>query len=373
MKKEDIFPQNESQIALKTLWDNIDGEIHIIYPALNQSRWAKELHMLFKDHLTDDKLISPYLKSLDGSKELALWISRFGPHITSGDIYACMHVIMLLSIFYGPELIRLKEAFCLESQIKKGMIKDLKNNLVLIGGPSGNPITNKILNDCGLHTIFPNAPENDFKVVMPDMKEFSPDPSPNNPSLLHTIKDIGVFLKMKNPYDSNKFVFAAMGSNSWGTQGAASIACSSEGAQIIDKIAKSTDNNNSNIDILACINVFKNQNNDDCENEDNRKIEYKLCWPIADDNILTNPLSLNQALSENIQELRDAATSDLHIVSPFGWGRAVFAMFFIFIFGILVTLLSLNKLQFVIYFPISLLALYFAVYCFLRLPRPKNY
>jgi hypothetical protein len=373
MEKNLILDRNDSQMSLKSLWDNIDGEIHIIYPALNRIRWSKELNMLFKDHLADSPLISPALRSKEGSEELAKWISRFGPHITSGDIYACMHIIMLLSIFYGADIISLKEAFSLIKQSDDVLNKTLKNNLVLIGGPSGNPITNKILNDCGLQTIFPNAPENDFKVVMPDKISFFPSPNPNNPEINRGIEDIGVFLKRKNPYNPDKVIFAAMGSNSWGTQGAASLACSSEGANIIEKVIKSNYKNSDNLDILTCIKVFKDETVNKEDIDDNREIKFQLCWPNIEDKLLTNPHSVNQAISYQIHELRDAATSEIRIALSFGWGRAVFTVLFFMLSSILITLSFQYKSLLSLFLPASLFSLYLGIYCFLRLPNKRNY
>ena len=228
----------KGQEQIRSLWDNIDGEIHIVYPELNIQRWALEFNKLFNDHLGSSPLVSDDLRSDRGSLELATWISRFGPHLTSGDVYAVMHITTLLSIFYGADNIIFNEAFYIDNANKKEKESILKNNIVLIGGPSGNPITFLFLKQYGLGKLFTHAPTYDFEVKLPDDTKFESKPNPNELPLGGEIEDIGVFLKAVNPFNPEKFIFAVMGSNSWGTQGAASLCCSVSGAQYMENIKK---------------------------------------------------------------------------------------------------------------------------------------
>jgi hypothetical protein len=181
---------------------------------------------------------------------LADWLVGLGPLVTTGDTYALQYFLLVLVNLYGPTSVRLHEAWSLKRALdadptgRERRLAELVRggNMILIGGPSGNPITGDLLRTLGAMSLFPDSPHSDFRIrkwgspcsldesgkpILDDNNHFSPRLAQGDT----TDEDCGLLLLGKNPWGKGTSAFlSAMGSASWGTQACAALASSAVGA-----------------------------------------------------------------------------------------------------------------------------------------------
>jgi hypothetical protein len=210
---------------------------------------------------------------------------------------------------------------------------------------------------------------------MPDGHIFRPFPNPNEPLSYKTgnkFEDIGIFLKCKNPLNPKKIIYAVMGSNSWGTQGAASLCCSADGANVIHssyEYAKAVFNSEI---YLSCIKVFKNNDLKVGDIEENRRLQFQSVWPMPEKEIHKNPTIVCKTIADQVSDLKNSALSEIHILLSFGWGRAVLTIFLFMAFSFVLALSFAQKMELRIAIPLLLCSLYLGIYYFFRLPTKRN-
>jgi hypothetical protein len=219
---------------IRKLWGRLGTPIHIIYEAWDAKRWTREMEKMGMER-RKELAIHRVLKNLTDSDQqiVADWLVSIGPLVTTGDLFAMQYVLLVLVNMYGSKHIKLHDAWRTEDRcISEGedAIDFLKEDIVLIGGPAGNPITYRALSRLGALSLFPDAPDNDLRIRKWGTEEFV---FPCIYDAQRNDSDFGLFLCGKNPWGENSNFFAPMGSLSWGTQAAGALACSELGAQML--------------------------------------------------------------------------------------------------------------------------------------------
>jgi hypothetical protein len=237
----DIDSARKATRNLRKLWRKFTPPVHIILPAWDAHRWTTEFVNSVDRGELAGRTVFPSLN--DGQKQaLADWLVGMGPLVTTGDMYALQYFMLVLTALHGPGGICLHEAWSMMRHLPssptpsaRSHITDLvrENNIVLIGGPAGNPIAKDLLDDLHAQSLFPDAPTSDFRIRKWG-HPLSAQESFLSPSIGKNCddEDCGLLLVGRNPWakDKEKWFMAAMGSASWGTQASAALACSEAGA-----------------------------------------------------------------------------------------------------------------------------------------------
>src|SRR4030042_4799752 len=295
-----------SLTSVEQLWGGMQGEIYVIYPAWNKNRVLNEM---VQNLGKDDTVIGKQLSELNINDKEQInkaidTVTRYGSLVVEGDLYAVNHVLSILNCLYPPESIRLINAWDLgqnpEQFIQQQDFKMIsKNNVILLGGPSGNLVTEVFLEKSNLTWLFPEEPDNRYSLrIKPDDKELlGPDGEP--PRTLRS--DYGVFLRCANPFDHEKCMYALMGAYAFGTQGAAVLACSEKSAEQILQTAVDPALRSQALHYIAWVKIQKNENETLTRFSD-PAIKYQLQHPKPKGKALgwepfTNPTSLHETVS----------------------------------------------------------------------------
>ena len=221
---------------IKALWGDLKGPINIIYEAWDSTRWTNQMKNTIQND--SDKPVIDILKKIEynnGYDTLANWLVSIGPLVTTGDLFALQYILLILTNLYDSTKIRLHDAWRMDRECcdkEKNEIIDLDGSIILIGGPSGNPITKRLLTKMEiLNTLFPHAPVDDLEITQWGTNNVM-SPIINMKNGINDT-DCGLFLYGQNPWNESTNFFAAMGSLSWGTQAAAALSCSDQGAKLI--------------------------------------------------------------------------------------------------------------------------------------------
>lgn len=160
---------------------------------------------------------------------MAEWLVAVGPLVTTGDMYALKYFQLMLISVYGSNSIVHHEARELKKELDKGNENNVINgDMILVGGPSSNNMTEMLLKKLGALSLFPNYENDDFIIRKWGSEHNFLEPILRSDSRGY-VTDCGVILKGKNPWNENFNFLAAMGSCSWGTQAAAAAICSEDG------------------------------------------------------------------------------------------------------------------------------------------------
>jgi hypothetical protein len=359
--------------SLQTLWEGMQGDIFILYPAFSKERLKSEIE--YRQNI--------FNLPVQTISDLSQWLSRFGSYLSSGDVFAINHFYGLLSSIYGANRIRFSEAFSLLKAEKNERDQVLKENLILIGGPCGNPIASLILKEYNiLKWMFPLYPNDDYEIgISTDGKEvLTPMPPPINGLPQDLQSDIGAFILLDNPFNKNRNVYGAMGACTWGTQGAASLACSLKGAANILSSKKYAPADFPEAIKYYCVTSVGRKNGSVINKNDASKplndliepdLRLNLAFPGPKGEEIYNPIDVVNAQSMLIDDLWFMKSANIRIKSPIAWGRAYFlALFSIFSSAILFYLFSI-KLSWEYIAPVCLFILGAIFFLIQRLPNPR--
>ncbi|MDI6806323.1 MAG: helix-turn-helix domain-containing protein [Candidatus Aenigmarchaeota archaeon] len=146
------------------------------------------------------KFLGPFIK--DGKLDATIIIGSPDPHGKYGAQASDGCCAIDLALFLGSLV---KESilpnYKLDTEIKE---KDLKNNLILVGGPKTNIVVDKVNKRLPIYFDF----YREWNIVSPFSKN------------VYTGDEIGVVEKIKNPFDQNKQVLVFAGKRFKGTRAA---------------------------------------------------------------------------------------------------------------------------------------------------------
>jgi DNA-binding transcriptional ArsR family regulator len=147
----------------------------------------------------ESEILYPFIKN--GKMNSIIVVSSPDPHgrfgASSSDGYAAIDLALYLGSFLKSPEINYK----LDTQINES---DLKKNLILVGGPKANIIVDKI--NKFLPIYFDE--KNDWQIISTLSKNVYRD------------DDIGLVIKMKNPFNPENYVFMFCGKRFKGTRAA---------------------------------------------------------------------------------------------------------------------------------------------------------
>jgi len=145
------------------------------------------------------EILHPFIKN--GKMNSIIVVSSPDPHgkyaASSSDGYAAID----LALFIGSFLEEANINYKLDTQIKE---EDLEKNLILVGGPKANIIVEKI--NKFLPIYFDE--KNEWQIVSTLTKNVYRD------------EDVGIVIKMRNPFNEKNFVFLFCGKRFKGTRAA---------------------------------------------------------------------------------------------------------------------------------------------------------
>ena len=306
-------PPKSLLTPVEELWGGMLGKIFLI-----NSAWNKDRYLEIVDHelKKEDTTLREQMESLGIDKEKTLEVInilfdnvQYKNFIVSGDFYATNCINLILNWIYPPENIIIKSNITLkinEDNIYKEEYFNaiIKENLILISGPAGNPIAKLILDKAGLSWLFCKQPGRDFGLsINPDSQEYL-TPFGKLPDTLEV--DYGVFLRLKNPFNPEKRVYATMGIHSYGTQGAAAVACSEDSAKEIINMEIDPKLRENGVEYIALIKVWnkciKSKKNKKLAEFIDPGILYKIEFPKPSSNLTKykthqNPFSTNKSIN----------------------------------------------------------------------------
>lgn len=228
---------------LRRLWGKFTPPVNLVFPVWDAARWRIEFGKSLDRGEGAGRDVFPKLH--DPEKDvLADWLVGLGPLVATGDMYALQYFLLVLTSLHGTGGIRLHDAWSLKNSLPSTTpltapsreAEDLLGqNMVIVGGPAGNPIAEALLKMLGAQSLFPDAPQSDFRI-----RKWGSLASERDSFLVpkigtrkdQTDEDCGLLLVGRNPWsrDRSTWFMAAMGSASWGTQACAALACSQAGA-----------------------------------------------------------------------------------------------------------------------------------------------
>jgi len=241
--------------SIINIWGGMKGRIIILHPTWDSVRGQK----IFKEELktkVQEGLITLSEKEVEKFVETSPFIiERMVENdnlLYEGDIIAVDHVVSQLRYLYDPNDIRIKASSTFGSNTEelrvnselKGLLK--QRHLVFIGAPPSNLVCRIALKEAGLEWLYDE-----------EKNEIRTDPDSDNGLRYEkkhsnegdTIIDHGVFVKCDNPYNRSKKMYALMGIHSYGTQGAAALACNNESADELISIRESCEGLNARVNI----------------------------------------------------------------------------------------------------------------------------
>jgi len=256
--------------SIINLWGGMKGRIIIIHPTWDSNRAQK----IFKEELKTD--VQQGLIEL--SEEEVEKFAESSPFIIKrmvkndnllyeGDLIAVDHVVSQLRYLYNPKDIRVRASSTFGSNTEglrenielKGLLKN--RHLVFIGAPPSNSVCRIMLKEAGLEWLY-NEEKNIIRINPKSVEGLGYEKQPSNRG--DTIIDHGVFVKCDNPYNLSKKMYALMGIHSYGTQGAAALACNNESTDELMSIRENYEELNAKVNIynLAWIKTYREANKD---------------------------------------------------------------------------------------------------------------
>jgi hypothetical protein len=217
--------------SIINIWGGMKGEIVVMHPTWYAARALE----IFKERLKTAVRNRQVALSEEEQKKFAeispLIIDRMVEHenlLYEGDIIAVDHVVSQLRYLYDPQKIRVQASTTFgskskELKVNRKLMRLLeRKHLVCVGGPPSNLVADIMLQEAGLDWLYDE--EKEEIAINPDSEDrlrYSEVPSDSG----ETFIDHGVFLKCDNPYNRSKRMYVLMGIHSYGTQGAAALAC----------------------------------------------------------------------------------------------------------------------------------------------------
>lgn len=278
--------------SIVDLWGGMQGDIIIIHSAWNATRALQnidiEKHDTILGHsLKDLGITSDHVSKIVGN------MTRYGNLLIEGDMIAVDHILSLLRLLYDPNMITVKNSWELggdENEIKMHpLFERIQNsNLVLICGPLANLVTSICLQEANLCWLVDSS--DTIKMVTHPVRKKAKVLTPRYNTHKGLQCDIGTFLRCKNPFNSQKRMYVAMGTHAYGTQGAAALACNNKSAHELLSVPVDPYLENYNIDCIAWINVWKAVTIQKRENNKNTlghftdpSLRYQIHYPLVDD------------------------------------------------------------------------------------------
>jgi DNA-binding transcriptional ArsR family regulator len=161
--------------------------------------------------LFDDKPIEYFIKAKElellhpfiekGKMNSIIVVSSPDPHGKFGAASSDGYAAIDLALFLGSFLKNVEINYMLDTQVKE---EDLKNNLILVGGPRANIVVDKI--NKFLPIYFDE--KNEWQIVSTLTKTVYRD------------EDVGLIIKMKNPFNPKNYAFLFCGKRFKGTRAA---------------------------------------------------------------------------------------------------------------------------------------------------------
>jgi DNA-binding transcriptional ArsR family regulator len=145
------------------------------------------------------EILHPFIK--EGRMNSIIVVSSPDPHGRFGAASSDGYAAIDLALFLGSFLKKVEINYRLDTQIGE---KDLKENLILVGGPKANIVVDKI--NKFLPIYFDE--KNDWQIVSTLSKTVYRD------------EDVGLVIKMRNPFEQKSFVFLFCGKRFKGTRAA---------------------------------------------------------------------------------------------------------------------------------------------------------
>lgn len=272
---------------IRDIWDGMKGKISVIHsgwnPEVAASRIATELD-------TEDTQFGTSLRDKGVNEEqlhaVIVKIAKYNNLLVEGDIIATDHVLSILRFLYDPRYITVKNSWSFglsRKQVEENndfinMVKS--HNLVLVCGPLGNLVTDILLNKAGLSWLFDS---NDKHVILTH-------PDQNRSERLISLKfrgsdklrtDFGVFLRCQNPFNQSRRMYAIMGAHSYGTQGAAALACNYKSTTELLSTKVDPDIQSSGVDYIAWVKVWRERIPSFVEFSD-PKLRYQIICPVPE-------------------------------------------------------------------------------------------
>ena len=298
--------RQSSLTSVEQLWGGMEGKIYVVHSAWNKNRVLNEMvQSLGNDDTVLGKQLSELnIKDEDQINKVIDTVTKYGSLVVEGNLFAMNHVLSILNCLYPPESIRLLNAWDLGQNAEEfiqqpGFEKIAKNNVILLGGPSGNLVTEVFLKESRLTWLFPQEPEKKYSIrVKPDGEELlGPDGEP--PRTLRS--DYGVFLRRTNPFNREKRMYALMGAYAFGTQGAAVLACSEKSAEQVLQTDVDPALHSQSLDCIAWVKIWKKENEMLTRFSDTQ-VMYQLQHPkpkgkVSEWEPFRNPTSLHETVS----------------------------------------------------------------------------
>ena len=145
------------------------------------------------------KLLNPFIEK--GKLNSLIIVGSPDPHgrfaAQASDGYAAID----LALFFGTFLKNSKLCYKLDTQVSN---EDLKNNLILIGGPKANMIIDKINKKLPIYF----DERNEFNIVS------------KNSGKIYSEDEVGIIIKTKNPFNKSKKILVLSGKRFKGTRAA---------------------------------------------------------------------------------------------------------------------------------------------------------
>jgi hypothetical protein len=145
------------------------------------------------------EILHPFIQ--DGKMNSIIVVSSPDPHGRFGAASSDGYAAIDLCLFLGSFLRRIEINYRLDTQVSH---EDLKKNLILLGGPKANIIVDKV--NKFLPIYFDE--KNDWQIVSTLTKSVYRD------------EDVGLIIKMKNPFNPKNYVLLFCGRRFKGTRAA---------------------------------------------------------------------------------------------------------------------------------------------------------
>jgi len=145
------------------------------------------------------ELLHPFIEN--GKMNSIIVVSSPDPHGRFGAASSDGYAAIDLALFFGSFLKKVEINYRLDTQVNE---EDLRSNLILVGGPKANIVVDKL--NKFLPIYFDE--KNDWQIVSTLTKTVYRD------------EDVGLTIKMKNPFSPKNYVFLFCGKRFKGTRAA---------------------------------------------------------------------------------------------------------------------------------------------------------
>jgi DNA-binding transcriptional ArsR family regulator len=147
----------------------------------------------------ETEILHPFIEN--GRMNSIIVVSSPDPHGRFGDASSDGYAAIDLALYLGSFLKKVEINYKLDTQIDE---EDLKNNLILVGGPKANMVVDKL--NKFLPIYFDE--KNDWQIVSTLTKSVYRD------------QNVGLVIKMKNPFSPKNYIFLFCGIRFKGTRAA---------------------------------------------------------------------------------------------------------------------------------------------------------